>query len=585
MEEERKFKVYMHRNKTNGKIYIGITGQKLEDRWREGKGYKGCRAFSSAIKKYGWDGFEHILLFNGLTKEEAENKEIELIKKYNSNKKKYGYNISNGGNTIGKHSEETKRLIGEKAKGRKQKTKKIICEGVLYESIKECAEYYGVNSNTLKSWANGTSHMPQEWYDRELHQEGKTMDDYIIQGGRHGNPKAVICENREFKSCDECSEYYGIISGTMKNWLNGRNPMPLEWYNKGLRYKEKSMEDYKIQQIKEEDNVICENKIFNSSKECADYYNLDVYTLRRWLNFEVSMPQKFYDMGLRYESNSMEDYSRRNREYMGIKQVVCEDIVFENIVECANYYNDNSANLANYLNGRTTMPKEWFDRGLRFIDKTMEDYTIRPESHVGENSLLPTNPIICEGKIFYSLRDFVNNYPQAKNVFAWLNGKSSMPKEWEKKGLKYLDGHTDDIIIYQDEEYWERVHKNRSESQKGHKPSNAFSVYCEDKVFDTVTKCAEYYEVNVGTMKGWINGSSAMPLEWYEKGLRREDKEMSDYKIQSQSKRVICDGIIFKSIKDCAKHYGYSSITFNRWLKGQTPMPQEFKDKGLKFYE
>lgn len=264
-------------------------------------------------------------------------------------------------------------------------------------------------------------------------------------------------------------------------------------------------------------------------------------------------------------------------------KVVCEGKEFDSIVECAEHYNESRYNMSNWVSGRTSMPKQWYKKGLRLFDKTMEDYTIRPESYVGENSPLPTCPIICEGKVFYSLKDFSNNYPQAKNVFNWLNGISSMPKEWEEKGLRYLDGHTDDIIIYQDEEYWKEVHKNRSESHKGYIPPNAFKVYCEGKEFVSVNKCAEYYGVNAGTMKGWINGSSAMPKEWYDKGLRREDKKMSDYKIQTQSKRVVCDGIVFESITECAEYYDVLSNSISDWLNKRANMPQKFYDMELHY--
>ena len=53
----------------------------------------------NAIQKYGWENVNHEILLDNLSKEEAEQKEIELIAFYNSTDDDYGYNISNGGNS------------------------------------------------------------------------------------------------------------------------------------------------------------------------------------------------------------------------------------------------------------------------------------------------------------------------------------------------------------------------------------------------------------------------------------------------------------------------------------------------------
>lgn len=92
------YTIYAHINKINGKIYIGQTQQNVSKRWQNGYGYVDNDYFYKAINKYGWDGFEHIVLFENLTPEMADIIEIELIKKYKSNIREFGYNISNGGN-------------------------------------------------------------------------------------------------------------------------------------------------------------------------------------------------------------------------------------------------------------------------------------------------------------------------------------------------------------------------------------------------------------------------------------------------------------------------------------------------------
>ena len=79
----------MHINKINNKKYIGITGRNPKLRWGvNGNGYKGNKYFYNAIQKYGWENFEHKILFENLSLEEACDKEKYLIELYKSNKQK-----------------------------------------------------------------------------------------------------------------------------------------------------------------------------------------------------------------------------------------------------------------------------------------------------------------------------------------------------------------------------------------------------------------------------------------------------------------------------------------------------------------
>ena len=111
--DKKKYCVYMHRNITNGKVYIGLTSMNPNDRWQNGKGYR-CGHFHYAIEKYGWDNFEHIILKNNLTSNQASYWEIYYINLYNLINRLYGYNISSGGERGGHpQSEETKKKIGK----------------------------------------------------------------------------------------------------------------------------------------------------------------------------------------------------------------------------------------------------------------------------------------------------------------------------------------------------------------------------------------------------------------------------------------------------------------------------------------
>lgn len=114
---DNNYKVYIHIF-PNSKVYIGITKQKVEYRWNNGKKYDNNIYMTNAIQKYGWDNIEHKVLYENLTKEEAEQKEIELIKQYKANIREYGYNILEGGNASNGLSKEICEKISEKSKGK-----------------------------------------------------------------------------------------------------------------------------------------------------------------------------------------------------------------------------------------------------------------------------------------------------------------------------------------------------------------------------------------------------------------------------------------------------------------------------------
>lgn len=115
--QEENYTVYRH-IAPNGKMYVGITSQKPEKRWSGGRGYGYNTYFAHAIQKYGWDNFEHEIIKEHLTKEQAELIEIELIKRWDLTNRDKGYNLSHGGNAIGKHSEESKKKMSDAKRDR-----------------------------------------------------------------------------------------------------------------------------------------------------------------------------------------------------------------------------------------------------------------------------------------------------------------------------------------------------------------------------------------------------------------------------------------------------------------------------------
>lgn len=112
MTEERKYKVYLHINKINNKVYVGITHYKNPNyRWVNGKGYKNNVVFTRAIKKYGWNNFDHIILYDNLTKEIACKQEQFLIQLFREEKR--CYNIMNGGEGTTSMSQEVREKLSQ----------------------------------------------------------------------------------------------------------------------------------------------------------------------------------------------------------------------------------------------------------------------------------------------------------------------------------------------------------------------------------------------------------------------------------------------------------------------------------------
>ena len=172
------YTVYVHISPSNKK-YVGITGGNVDDRWRNGSGYFRNPYFTKAIKKYGWVNFKHQIVAEGLTKLEAEKLEKELINKYQSNKRGFGYNIKSGGDSNGKHSDESRLLMSTNRKGkgtnkRSESTrkrmsenhaggndpKKVLCveTGVVYKSINDASRAIRINKKVISCCCREIAH-------------------------------------------------------------------------------------------------------------------------------------------------------------------------------------------------------------------------------------------------------------------------------------------------------------------------------------------------------------------------------------------------------------------------------------------
>ena len=156
----------------------------------------------------------------------------------------------------GKHlSEEHKEKLRIASTGRKRSAeainkassihkKKVVYDGIVFNSINECADYLGINAHTmLAPWLRGEYPMSELYKNHGLGLYGVKAE-YIEQ--ETPKTKGVICEEMYFKSMSECNRYYGLPRCTIAHWVNKRRPMPQEFIDKGLRFADEKYYFYKV---------------------------------------------------------------------------------------------------------------------------------------------------------------------------------------------------------------------------------------------------------------------------------------------------------------------------------------------------
>lgn len=220
------YTVYQHKNKINGKVYIGITKQEPEKRWgTDGNRYKTSPHFYSAIQKYGWDNFEHNILFENLSKEEACDKEKELIKEYNAIDKEYGYNSTTGGE-IFELSEEARKKKSQSMLGNKN--------GLGKPCSKEKAEKISKAQRGKKLTKEHKAKLSQSAKNRHTpcsEEKRETLRN------SYPNMKQVYCveTNTVYKSVQECARELGLWATLVTKVCSGKTKSTggyhLKYYN------------------------------------------------------------------------------------------------------------------------------------------------------------------------------------------------------------------------------------------------------------------------------------------------------------------------------------------------------------------
>ena len=205
--------MYQHKNKINGKVYIGITSREPEKRWGiNGSNYKSSPHFYSAIQKYGWDNFEHNILFENLTKEQACEKEQELIKYFNSTNREFGYNSTSGGEAFSLN-EDTRKKMSISMLGNKN--------GLGYPCSEEKKSKI---SNAQKGRQLTEDHKEKLSIAATKRHVPCSEEKKETLSKNYPNKKKVYCEelDKVFDSVQQCGKELGIPPTNISKLCNGR---------------------------------------------------------------------------------------------------------------------------------------------------------------------------------------------------------------------------------------------------------------------------------------------------------------------------------------------------------------------------
>lgn len=351
--DKRMYCLYVHVNKINEKKYFGITKEYPRNRWGRGSGYYKSTKFYPAIKKYGWDGFYHIVLLTNLSELEATYLEKSFISLYNTTDRAFGYNTDIGGKLSSVSAAAKRKMVKEK------RLKPIICleTKVRYESQADLESIDNKSHSYVREACLSKG--------SRVH-EGKHylyIEDYIklnlqeiqdIIDGKLQNHQEVVCMETGEVFWDAAKAGRTLLYG--KNSISGKcnhfRERGKDNFAGGFHWAFK--EDYdkltpeEIEKVINLDNfkVVCleTGEIYKNPIEAGAQTGANEGSVRRCCEDTLRQANKFHWM---YEK----DYKKATKEYIEkmfnkprkkiestrIKKVICLETkkVYENISDAA----------------------------------------------------------------------------------------------------------------------------------------------------------------------------------------------------------------------------------------------------------
>lgn len=265
----------------SGKSYIGQTTRSLRERaGHNGKLYKGSYEFYRAIKKYGFYNFEVEILAE-VPKQQLDKAEIKYIQLFNTLIPN-GYNISAGGQFIGKNRKERKIYQYSMVDGslikewnNQREAEFSFNPHTSLQVLQSCLE-----GKVFTQWGYCWSYLKMDKFpinERIVNPKEKKVEMYSLEG-------ELL---RTFPSISEAARQTGCERSAIKRCCRGELHFHggYIWKCSEILYEKKyNNTAKKVQQICPENNEVIQ--VFNSISQAAKSLGKETSMIRRVLNDE-----------------------------------------------------------------------------------------------------------------------------------------------------------------------------------------------------------------------------------------------------------------------------------------------------------